>query len=255
MVEFGQFVIGGLGFGAIYALAALGLVLIFKTTGVVNFASGAMATVVTFVFWTALNAAGLPLIAAWLCAMAAALAIGAMTEALFMRRVEGMPVLIQIVVTLGLLLLIEGLAGLIWHYDLKSVPKVANGAPLAVGPFGFTPNDLVIVVLTLALSAVFYVVFERTRLGLAMRAVAQDREVALLMGIPVFRLVTASWAVGVLGGFGSLAGAIMGGFVIGVVTSLIGAYLSTNYQLSLVFLLIVVILYVRPQGLFGVEAT
>src|SRR5918911_583633 len=263
MVEFGQFVIGGLGFGAIYALAALGLVLIFKTTGVVNFASGAMATVVTFVLWTALNAAGLPLIAAWLCAMAAALVIGALTEALFMRRVEGMPVLIQIVVTLGLLLLIEGLAGVIWHYDLKSVPKVANGAPL-------------------------YVVFERTRLGLAMRAVAQDREVALLMGIPVFRLVTASWAVGVLvaglaailvaptvslsptlmddiavfafaaavlGGFGSLAGAIVGGFIIGVVNSLIGAYLSTNYQLSLVFLLIFVVLYVRPQGLFGVEAT
>ena len=287
MVEFGQFVIGGLGFGAIYALAALGLVLIFKTTGVVNFASGAMATVVTFVLWTALNAAGLPLIAAWLCAMAAALVIGAMAEALFMRRVEGMPVLIQIVVTLGLLLLIEGLAGLIWHYDLKSVPKVANGAPLAVGPFVVTPNDLVIVVLTLALSVAFYVVFERTRLGLAMRAVAQDREVALLMGIPVFRLVTASWAVGVLiaglaaivvaptvslsptmmddiavfafaaavlGGFGSLAGAIVGGFIIGVVNSLIGAYLSTNYQLSLVFLLIVVILYVRPQGLFGGEA-
>jgi branched-chain amino acid transport system permease protein len=288
MVEFGQFVIGGLGFGAIYALAALGLVLIFKTTGVINFASGAMATVVTFVLWTALNAAGLPLIAAWLCAMAAALIIGAMTEALIMRRVEGMPVLIQIVVTLGLLLLVEGLAGLIWHYDLKSVPKVANGTPLAVGPFVVTPNDLVIVALTLALSAAFYVAFERTRLGLAMRAVAQDREVALLMGIPVFRLVTASWAVGVLiaglaailvaptqslsptmmddiavfafaaavlGGFGSLAGAIVGGFIIGVLNSLIGAYLSTNYQLSLVFLLIVVILYVRPQGLFGVEAT
>src|SRR5436305_7155900 len=163
MVEFGQFVIGGLGFGAIYALAALGLVLIFKTTGVVNFASGAMATVATFVLWTALTAVGLPLIAAWLCAMAAALVIGALTEALFMRRVEGMPVLIQIVVTLGLLLLIEGLAGLIWHYDLKSVPKVANGASLAVGPFVLSPNDPVLRALALALTAAFYLVSERTR--------------------------------------------------------------------------------------------
>src|SRR5947209_8138145 len=195
MVEFGQFVIGGLGFGAIYALAALGLVLIFKTTGVVNFASGAMATVATLILWTALTVAGLPLIAAWLCAMAAALVIGAVTEALFMRRVEGMPVLIQIVVTLGLLLLLDGLAAIL------------------VAP-------------TVSLSP------------------------TMMDDIAVY-----AFAAAVLGGFGSLAGAIVGGFVIGVVNSLIGAYLSTNYQLSLVFLLIVVILYVRPQGLFGVEAT
>jgi len=120
-----------------------------------------------------------------------------------------------------------------------------------------------------------------------MQAVSQDREVAALMGIRVFRFVTASWAIGVLvtgvaailvaptvslsptmmdniavyafaaavlGGFGSLAGAVVGGFLVGVISSLVGAYLSTNYELSIIFLLIVVVLYVRPQGLFGVEA-
>jgi len=204
-----------------------------------------------------------------------------------LRRIEGSPLLIQIVLTLGLLLFIRGVAGRIWGYDQKTVPKLSNADPTPLGSLYINANDLLIVVLTVALAIVFYVVFERTRVGLAMQAVSQDREVAALMGIRVFRFVTASWAIGVLvtgvaailvaptvslsptimdniavyafaaavlGGFGSLAGAVVGGFLVGVISSLVGAYLSTNYELSIIFLLIVVVLYVRPQGLFGVEA-
>ena len=287
MTQFLQDVVSGLGFGAIYALAALGLVFIFKTTAVVNFASGVMGMAVAMILWSALNQAGLPLVGAWLLALVGALLIGVVTETVFLRRIEGSPLLIQIVLTLGLLLFIRGVAGRIWGYDQKTVPKLSNADPAPLGSLYINANDLLIVVLTVALAIVFYVVFERTRVGLAMQAVSQDREVAALMGIRVFRFVTASWAIGVLvtgvaailvaptvslsptmmdniavyafaaavlGGFGSLAGAVVGGFLVGIISSLVGAYLSTNYELSIIFLLIVVLLYVRPQGLFGVEA-
>jgi branched-chain amino acid transport system permease protein len=286
--DFFQYVVGGLGFGGIYALAALGLVLIFKTSGVVNFAFGAMATVVTLILWSLLNHAGLPLAPAWLLAMLIALVFGALTEATLLRRVERSPVLVQIVLTLGLLVLIEGLAGVLWGYAPKSIPQVFHGNALNVGSFVIAPNDLFIIGVTLALGVLLYVVFEHTRTGLAMRAIAADRETASLMGVRTRHYVTASWAFGValsglaailvaptvglepsmmdqvavfafaaaiLGGFGSLAGAVVGGFLIGVTSNLIAAYISTNLQLTLIFAVIVAILYLRPEGLFGVQAT
>jgi branched-chain amino acid transport system permease protein len=287
VAEFGQLVLGGLGFGGIYALAALGLVLIFKTSGVVNFAFGAMATVVTLLLWTLFSPLGLPLVVAWVLALCAALLLGGVSEVLFLRRIENAAPLIQIALTLGLLLVIEGLAGVLWGFSPKEVPRVVHRSSLVLGPYLIDLNDIVIIAVTLLLGAAFYFLFERTRIGLAMRAIAQDRDTAELMGIRVRRYITASWAVGVLvtgvaanlvaptvslsptmmdniavfafaaavlGGFGSLAGAIVGGFAIGVVSDLIAGYLSSDLQLSLVFLLIVVILYVRPQGLFGVAA-
>lgn len=288
MHNFIQFVIGGLGFGGIYAFAALGLVLIFKTSGVVNFAFGAMATVVTLILWSLLNHAGLPFAAAWVLAMVIAMGIGAVTNATLLRRVERSSVLVQIVLTLGLLILIEGLAGVLWGYSPKSIPQPFSGTSINVASFLITPNDLFIIALTVAVGLALFVVFEWTRIGLAMRAIAADREVASLMGIHTGRYVTGSWAVGtalsgiaailvapsvsldptlmdqvavfafaaaIVGGFGSMIGAVVGGFLIGVASNLIAAYVSTNLQLTLIFAVIVAVLYVRPEGLFGVRAT
>lgn len=284
MTKFLELVVLGLGFGGIYALAALGLALIFRTTRVVNFAYGAMATVATLVLWTLFVSVGIPLALAWLVALAAGLALGSVSEVLFLRRVERSPAIIQIVLTLGLLLLIEGLVGVIWGFQPKSIPKVLGGAPLQVGSYSLDRNSAFIAGLTLVLGGVLYAVYRFTRIGLAMRAVAEDREVATLMGVPARRYVTASWAIGVLvtglaailvapstgiepsymdqisvfgfaaavlGGFGSLIGAVVGGFLIGIGSDLVAGYLNPNLQLTLVFLLIVVVLYVRPEGLFG----
>lgn len=284
MNKFLELVVLGLGFGGIYALAALGLALIFRTTLVVNFAYGAMATVVTLLLWTLFVDAGVPLALAWLVALIGGLAVGAVSEVLFLRRVERAPVIIQIVLTLGLLLLIEGLVGAVWGYQPKSIPKVLRGAPLRAGSYSLDRNSAFIVVLTLVLGGVLFAIYRFTRVGLAMRAVAEDREVAALMGVPARRYVTASWAVGVLvtgvaavlvapstgiepnymdqisvfgfaaavlGGFGSLLGAVVGGFLLGIGADLISGYLDPNLQLTLVFALIVVVLYVRPEGLFG----
>jgi len=288
MHNFVQFVVGGLGFGGIYAFAALGLVLIFKTSGVVNFAFGAMATVVTMILWTLLNHAGLPFAAAWVVAMAIAMAIGAATNLALLQRLHQSSPTVQIVLTLGLLILIEGLAGVLWGYGPKSLPQPLSGTPVSIASFLITPNDLFIIGLTIVIGLVLFVVFEWTRIGLAMRAVAADREVAALMGVRTRRYVSGAWAVGtaltgvaailvtpalsldptmmdqvavfafaaaILGGFGSLIGAVVGGFLIGVGSNLIAAYVSTNLQLTLIFVVIVVVLYLRPQGLFGVRAT
>lgn len=288
MHNFFQFVVGGLGFGGIYALAALGLVLIFKTSGVVNFAFGAMATVTTLILWSVLTHAGVPFGVAWALAMIAAMGVGVLSNELLLRRVERSAVLIQIVMTLGLFILIEGLAGVLWGFAPKSIPQPVSGNAVSVVSFLVAPDDLFIVGLTIALGLVLYAVFEHTRIGLAMRAIAADREIASLMGVRPRRYVSASWALGtalsgiaailvaptlgldptmmdqvsvfafaaaILGGFGSMAGAVLGGFLIGVASNLIAAYVSTNLQLTLIFVLIVAVLYVRPQGLLGVRET
>lgn len=284
MNVFLQFVISGFGFGGIYALAALGLTLIFKTSNVVNFAYGAMAMVVAMLIWTIHTSLGLPMLVAWVVAIVGGGLIGAGSEAAFLRRVEGSTPIVSIVMTLGLLLLIEGLAGVVWGYGPKAVPTVLHGPSLSAGSLTFDRNNLFIVGLTLAIAFVLYLFYEHTRMGLAVRAVAEDAEVAALMGISRRRVLTISWAAGVtltgaaavlaapsvgltpsfmdniavfafagavLGGFGSLLGAVVGGFAIGILADLIAGYLSTNLQLTLVFTLIVVVLYLRPDGLFG----
>jgi branched-chain amino acid transport system permease protein len=287
MHNFFQFVVGGLGFGGIYAFAALGLVLIFKTSGVVNFAFGAMATVVTLILWSLLTHAGLSFAAAWVVAMLIAMLIGGFTNGILMRRIERSAVLVQIVLTLGLLILIEGLAGVLWGYAPKSIPQPLSGNSVNVASFLITPNDLFIIGLTVGIGLLLFVVFEWTRVGLAMRAIAADREVASLMGVRTNLYVTGSWALGtalsgvaailvapkagleptmmdqvavfafaaaVVGGFGSLIGAVVGGFLIGIASNLIAAYVSTDLQLTLIFAVIVAVLYVRPDGLFGRHA-
>jgi branched-chain amino acid transport system permease protein len=284
MHNFIQYVVSGLAFGGIYALAALGLVLIFKTSRVVNFAFGAMATVTTLILWSLFARAGVPFALAWILAMGVAALIGGSTSSLLLRRVERSPVLIQIALTLGLLILIEGLAGVLWGYAPKNLPQPLSGQPVSLASFLITPNDLFIIGLTVVLGIALAVVFQFTRIGLAMRAIAADREIAALMGVRTRRYVTAAWAVGtalsgvaailvtptigldptmmdevavfafaaaIVGGFGSLLGAVVGGFLIGVASNLIAAYVSTNLQLTLIFAVIVLVLYMRPEGLFG----
>jgi branched-chain amino acid transport system permease protein len=284
MTIFFQLVLAGLGFGGIYALAALGLTLIYKTSNVVNFAYGAMATVVAMAVWTFQTKVGLPIALAWVLAVVAGGLLGAASELAFLRRVEAAATLVSVVMTLGLLLLIEGLTGVVWGYGPKAVPPVLGGPSVTVGKFSFSRNELFVVALTVVLGAALYVFYERTRLGLAVRAVAADPEVAALMGISRHWVISLSWAAGiavtgvaatlaapavgltpnfmdgiavyafsaaVLGGFGSLLGAVVGGFLVGILSNLVAGYLSTNLQLTLMFALIVVVLYLRPDGLFG----
>lgn len=284
MTVFVQLALSGLGFGGIYALAALGLTLIYKTSNVVNFAYGAMATVVAMLVWTLQAKGGLPIALAWVLALLAGGLLGAGSELAFLRRLESAATLVSIVMTLGLLLLVEGLTGVAWGFAPKAVPPVLGGSSVTFGQFALSRNELFVIGLTIALGVVLYLFYERTRLGLAVRAVAADPEVASLMGISRRWVVSLSWAGGValtgvaatlaapsvgltptfmdsiavfafsaavLGGFGSLLGAVVGGFLVGILSNLVAGYLSSNLQLTLMFALIVVVLYLRPDGLFG----
>lgn len=189
--------------------------------------------------------------------------------------------------TIGLLLIVEGLAGVVWGYGLKTVPLVISGPSIAAGPVSVDRNDLFVTGLAVAVALALHLFYQRTRMGLAVRAVAEDPEVAALMGVSRRRVLALSWAVGVaitgvaatlvapavsltptmmdniavfafaaavLGGLGSIAGALVGGFAVGILSDLVAGYISTNLELTVVFALIVAVLYLRPQGLFGQAA-
>ncbi len=284
MTLFLQLIVSGLGFGAVYALGAISLAVIYNTSNVVNFASASLSSAVALLMWVALDRLHLPVVLAWLFALVCAMVIGAAVEAAFLRRVEKSTLIVQVVLTVGLLLAIEGLDGALYGFNPKTLPHVLNGSSIALGSVFLDPNDAFILAMTLVLSVVLYIVYQHTRLGLALRAVASDRDAASLMGIQTQRLVSLSWAIGVLvagvsaiviapsisltptfmeniavfafaaavlGGFGSLPGALVGGLLIGIMSNLISGYLSNNLQLTFVFILILIVLYIRPNGLFG----
>lgn len=284
MTVFVQLVVSALGFGGIYALAALGLTIIFKTSNVVNFAYGAMATVVAMLVWTAHAGLGLPTALAWALGIIGGAALGIAADLGLMRRVEGSTPIVSIVMTIGLLLTVEGLTGVVWGYGPKGMGNVIGGRSFAIGPISVDRNDLLVAALAVVVAVGLHLFYERTRLGLAVRAVAEDAETASLMGVSRKWVLAGSWAAGVavagaaatlaapslgltptlmddaavfafaaavLGGLGSLIGAVVGGFAVGILSDLVAGYISTNLQLTVVFALIVVVLYLRPQGLFG----
>jgi len=278
--------IGGSAAGALYALMALGLVLIYKTTDVVNFGHGDMAVISTFVAYALAIQAGWPLPIAVIGAVAFAGALGALVELTVMRpaRDRQASVLGLVVATLGLALIINGLAGIIWGHDVKSFPYLLTGPPLAVAGLLIPLDQLVNLGVGVTLAAVLYAFFRYSALGVAMRAAISNRTAARLMGIPVNRVFVLSWTMGValgavagmlatpalflepnrmvdllikgfaaavLGGFTSLPGAVVGGLSVGILENLVGAYISIELKATFAFALIVLVLSVRPEGLLG----
>jgi branched-chain amino acid transport system permease protein len=279
-----QLIVSGLVFGCIYALAALGLVLIFKTTEVVNFAHGEMAMITTFVSYVFLKSYGFTYLLSLVLSLIFATLFGMAVYLVFMKRIQSAPHLNQVVLTLGLFMAFNGLAGIIWGYDTTSYPEALKGKTFQLGSTYFSPNEIFMVGLTVVLMLLFFLFFRFTRIGLAMRSASQDKMASELMGVKVTSIFMGAWAIGtalggiagimtapvtflstnmmgevliiafagaVLGGFKSLPGAVVGGLIIGVFQNLIGYYISPELKIVFVFLLIVLVLYVRPQGIFG----
>ncbi len=279
-----QIIVSGLIFGCVYGLAALGMVLIFKTTDVVNFAQGEMAMVTTFVSFVFLSQMNMPYILSFILALIFSVILGIVVYLLIMKRVQSAPPLNQMVVTLGLFLVLNGVAGLIWGHHPTSYPEAIQGEPIKIAGIFITPNEFFILGLTLTLMLVFFFIFKYSKIGLMMRATGQDIFASNLMGIKVSRIFMSIWAVGavlggiagimtapitflttgmmldvlvmafaaaVLGGFVSLPGAFIGGLMVGVFENLISYYIAPEMKLVYTFLLIVIILYIRPQGIFG----
>jgi branched-chain amino acid transport system permease protein len=275
--------VSGLATGSIYALMALSLVIIYNATRTLNFAQGEMLMISTFVGWTTLQVLKAPLVVALLIAVVAAAVLAWGLERLLIRRAISATHFDVLIITLGLSLILRAAAGLLWTHDEFPFPSFFASQPLAVGAVRVAPASLGIIGASLALMLALAALFRWTRLGRAMRAVAQNQRAARLMGISVERVYSASWILAavvgavagvliapviflssqmglvaingftaaVLGGFGSMPGAVVGGMVLGVLENLAPLYLPSSIKHSVPFLLLITILIVKPGGLFG----
>ncbi len=282
MHQFLQQIFSGVAAGAIYASVALALVMIYRATDLVNFAQGEMAMFSTYIAWTLVNA-GLPFWLAFLITLVVSFAGGMAIERVLIRPVENAPVLAAVVVTIGLLLIFNSVAGWIYSYTVQDFPSPFPDRPV----FGalMTTQDLGVIAVTLLMLVLLFVFFRFTSTGLAMRAAAQNPESARLCGIPVGRMLAIGWglaaAIGatagimvapvlfldpnmmggvliyafagaLLGGITSPVGAVAGGLIVGVTENLVGTYLiASQLKLTVAFALIILVLVFRPNGLFG----
>jgi len=276
-------VVSGLATGSIYALMALALVIIYNATHTLNFAQGEMLMISTFVGWTVHHALGWPLVASLLAAVVAAALLAWIVERVLIRSAVSATHWDVLIITLGLSLILRSVAGLVWTHDEFPFPSFFGTRPIAVGPVRVAPVSLGIVGASLVLMAALAALFRFTRLGRAMRAVAQNQQAARLMGISVERVYASSWMLAsvvgavagvlvapvvflsskmglivisgftaaVIGGFGSMPGAVAGGMLLGLIENLAPLYLPSGVRYSVPFLVLIAILVVRPAGLLG----
>jgi branched-chain amino acid transport system permease protein len=279
----GQLLISGIAVGSIYALLGLALVLIHKATDVVNFAQGEMSMFSTFLALAMLEQLHLPLWAVLGLAFPVGAMFGAIIEIVFIRPMAGAPPVNLLIVTTGLFIVFNNLAGWIWGFTPYKFPSLFSATPITVVGVRASPGTIGVIAIALVLMAGLYVFFEKTREGTAMRAASQSREAARLMGINVRRVSTMAWALAggigmvsgmlvaplifldnglmvpvllkafagaIMGGFNSLPGAILGGLFLGVAEVFFAAYVSTAFTDSFAFLIIIAVLMFRPNGLF-----
>jgi branched-chain amino acid transport system permease protein len=279
-----QMISSGIALGAIYGLIALGIVMVYKATGILNFAHGEAAMISAFVAFSLLKW-GLPLWAVVPLTLAFGGLLGWSIERFILRRFIGKSLLSSAIVTLGLFLLFGDLALWIWGKDTQELPSVFPTRPIDIGGgVVVSGTDIGILAVCAVLALVLFAFFRFTRLGIAMQATMENPVAARLMGIPIKRIYALSWslshviaalaglliapltflhasmmqhalhfafAAAVLGGIGSMPGALLGGVIIGVSANLTGAYVSSQWKDVVPFLVMLAILIGRPHGLLA----
>jgi len=283
-----QQIVSGLATGGVYASLALALVLIYRSMEALNFAQGEMAMFSTFIAWELVAVVHLNYYAAFAITIAVSIVGAFVLERVVIRPVEKAPPLTVVLVTLGLFFVVNGLAGLIWSYVIKPFPGPPGfpQAPVSFGGVSLGIQDLFLIGMTVVLLAILYLFFQYTKLGLAMRAAALYPETSRLLGVRTSQMLALGWglaagvgavsgmliapiefldpnmmqpillyafAAAVLGGIENPVGAVVGGFLVGVMLALIGTYVPGARDLRLAFglVIIVAVLIVRPGGLFG----
>ncbi len=282
-----QYTIGGLATGSLYALVALGIVLLYRSSRILNFAHGDLATFATFIAFTLLTTFHLPFALATLGSLAAAAILGTTFYLVVLRRTKEATLLGVIVITLGLSLVLSGTTARVWGTDTKVFPfPLSDTTVYHLGSLVISQMSLGSLVIGLVLMAALYLLVQQTRTGLAMRAVSQNLVAAQVLGIPVKWIFALTWslasalgaaagiltapvtfldpsmmldpflkgfAAAVLGGIDSLPGAMVGGLLLGVAEALFGGYVSGQFKTTLAFLIIISVLVARPEGLLGRE--
>jgi branched-chain amino acid transport system permease protein len=276
-------ILAGLATGGIYASLALALVMIYQATHLVNFAQGETAMFTTYIAWSLINA-GVPYWAAFFLTVAFAFVLGVLIERIVIRPVENAPVLAVVVVFIALLVIMNSVAGWIYTYTIKSF---ASPFPKELFPATryMSPHEMGAIGVTLVVLVLLFLFFRFTPLGLAMRAAAQNPQSSRLVGIRVGWMLALGWglaaavgavagmmvapivyldpnmmggillyafAAALLGGIDSPIGAVIGGFVVGVLENVLGAFVIGNeLKLTVALVLIIGVLLVRPSGFFG----
>ncbi len=280
-----QILANGLAVGCIYGLVALGFVLIYKATETINFAQGEMMMVGAFLAYTGVKLLGLPFAVAAAGAVIITGAFGALLDRAVIGRVLGEPQFTVVMLTIGIGYVLRGAVTMIpgWGTETLALPSPFSGQVLRAGTVMLSADHVAIVASTVLLCAALYAFFRFTPTGVAMQAVSQNQVASYLVGIPVQRLNSLAWAISamigaaagillapisfvhanmgligikafpaaVLGGFGSVPGAIVGGLCIGLIEALAGFYLPEGFKDVAAYVVVLVILVVRPSGIFG----
>ena len=287
MQMFVQLTVSGLVLGSIYALIALGFVLIYKASDAINFAQGELMLIGTYVALTLVSSYHVPFLIAFLITLAFSAALGLVVERVVLRPFIGEPVLSMIMATIGLSSLLGGVVHVIWGTDTRVFPAVFPDTPINIGGIVISPVYLWSLVIVFILLGLFSLFFKYSKMGIAMRACADDQSASLSMGISVKKVFAATWAisamvssvggillaningvnsslssiglrvlpVAILGGLDSIPGAIIGGFIIGILEGWAGGYIDQlvggGVKEVIPFVILVLILMVKPYGLFG----
>lgn len=278
-----QLTLNGVAVGAIYALVALGIVLIYKATEVLNFAHGDLLVVSAFCAWGLIVVLGLPF---WLALVLTVLAVALLAYALdawVIRRIAGQPQFSGVMLTIALAFMIRGLVSMSFGPESRNYPTPWSHQTTHIGALAVADLQLMILAASLLVTLVLYSFFRYTRLGVAMQAASQNQLAAYLNGVQVKRVNSLVWALGgitaavagvllapitlvdislwfvtlkalsalVLGGFGSVPGAIVGGLLIGVIEQYAGVYMPDGSKDIVAYLVLIAVLFVRPRGLLG----
>ena len=291
MSDFFQQIVAGLGSGAIYAALALALVLIHRATGVINFAQGEMAMFTTYIAWTLTTNHGWSYWPAFAATLAFAFVLGVGIQRVVIAPVANASVLTIVIMTIGLVLTFNGLASLIWSAEIRAFPSPFPNETWQIREVSISQQDVGTFGIVLVLVAVLWAFFQFTRIGLALRASALNPEASRLVGVRVGWMLAIGWglaamlgavagmlaaptvfldpnmmqailiyafAAAVLGGIDSPFGAVAGGLLLGVGLNLISSYVDfvgADLRLPMALLIILVVLLVRPAGLFGKPVT
>ncbi|GMV46812.1 MAG: branched-chain amino acid ABC transporter permease [Pseudomonadota bacterium] len=283
IIQVGQLAINGIAVGAIYALIALGMVLTYKATEVLSFAHGDLLMFSTFVAWALIVGLGAPFWLAALATIALLALLAGLLEAGVMRRIVGQPQFASVLLTIAIAFMLRGATSMIFGPESRSYPTPWTGQTVQLGPLVVNELSLVILAAAVVVTLVLFWFLRRTSLGVSVQAASQNQLAAFLCGIRVKRLNTLIWALSgalaalcgvllaaitlvdtglwivllkalaalVLGGFGSIPGAIVGGLVIGLIEQFSGVYLMEGAKDIVSYVVLIGVLMVWPRGLLG----
>ncbi|HLQ82349.1 MAG TPA: branched-chain amino acid ABC transporter permease [Pseudogracilibacillus sp.] len=287
MTFFIQLLVTGIVVGSIYGLVALGFVLIYRASDALNLANGEFVLIGAYISLTIMTAYNLPFILAVLITLVFSAILGLVVERIILRPLQNAPVISVIMATIGLSSVLGGAVHMIWGTQPKSFPAVFPATPVEFSGIIIAPVYLYSFIIVMVLLIIFSLFFKFSKMGIAMRAVADDQEAALSMGINIKTVYAMTWAIAavvaavggillgningvsgsmatigltvlpvvILGGLDSILGAILGGFIIGIIQNLAGGYLDPlvggGLKEVVPFIIIVIILMIKPYGLFG----